>query len=420
MSRGANKEILGGFQTDSILAVESRLEGIRVEFNRAMATGRGKGNTDLEVRPPATPARQRSSLLSTFAYGGRFYSVPKNFVFPKAQLREAIRFWLKGQTVSLDGQERVQPFMNLKIAMLPHNLKATFRTHWLPIFKFLAEKLETQSTEAFEDDEVEIEEKYLRCAAHLKEHVSYCWNKKNIDPMKFTLGTWSNKISRSAIVKNGNATDLEKVSAASNRNTARPNQTRKKKKVEKPLYPSRQRRRIEKQQGQSNNNNGETNGEDAFGDTFGDVELVMTPQQAQRDRALKAQTDKEVEDGQRAAAAHRQAVGDGVGTDGSLLFVHHSTGLRRNYGDNSNIGRKRYAATLDSALAPRTAKKPPPTTNCAIEGCTFGTALKADHKCYNKCGRVFHNLCAQGKDLCDDDNELDMYCSMECKRSKRN
>ncbi len=148
----------------------------------------------------------------------------------------------------------------------------------------------------------------------------------------------------------------------------------------------------------------------------------MTPQQAQRDRALKAQTDKEVEDGQRAAAAHHQAVGDGVGTDGSVLFVHHSTGLPRNYGDNSNIGRKQYAATLDSALkmpAPRTAKKPPPATNCAIKGCTFGTALNADHKCYNKCGRVFHNLCAQMNDLCDNDNKLDMYCSMECKVSGR-
>jgi hypothetical protein len=39
------------------------------------------------------------------------------------------------------------------------------------------------------------------------------------------------------------------------------------------------------------------NGENAFGDAFGDVELAMTPHQAQRDQELKEQTDKEVEDG---------------------------------------------------------------------------------------------------------------------------
>ena len=139
--------------------------------------------------------------------------------------------------------------MKLTLAMLPCNLNATFRTQWLPIFKFLEEKLATQSTETFEDDEDEIEQKYRRCLAHLKDRVSYCWNKTKSDPTKFTLGTWSNKTSRSAIVKSGNATDREKLSEASNRNKVRPNKTRIKKRAEKPLYPSRQRRRIEKQQG---------------------------------------------------------------------------------------------------------------------------------------------------------------------------
>jgi hypothetical protein len=41
------KQILGDFQSDSIKAVESRLEGIRVEFNRAIGTGK---RADSEVR----------------------------------------------------------------------------------------------------------------------------------------------------------------------------------------------------------------------------------------------------------------------------------------------------------------------------------------------------------------------------------
>jgi hypothetical protein len=40
--------------------------------------------------------------------------------------------------------------------------------------------------------------------------------------------------------------------------------------------------------------------------------VPMTPHQARRDKEFKEQTDKEIEDGQRAAAAHRQVAGDGV------------------------------------------------------------------------------------------------------------
>ena len=146
-------------------------------------------------------------------------------------------------------------------------------------------------------------------------------------------------------MKSGNARDREKLSEATNRNKVRPNKTRNKKKAEKPLYPSRQRRRIEKQQDrtqhdcQSNNDDGD----DAFGDAFRDVPLDMTSHQAQRDQEFKEQTDREIEDRQRAAAAHRQAAGDGVAKEGSLLFVRHSTGgLPCNYGDNSNVGRQLY------------------------------------------------------------------------------
>jgi hypothetical protein len=187
--------------------VDSRLEGLRVEFNRAIS------KADLEAHP--TRARQnqgvqRGAPLSMISYRGQFYSVPKNFSFPKARLREAIHFWLKGQTVSSDGQERVRPFMKPTLARLPRNLNAAFRTQWLPIFKFLEEKLATQSTETFEDNEDEIEQKYRGYLTHLKDWVSYRWNKTKSDPTKFTLGTWSNKTSRSAIVKSGNSARYRK------------------------------------------------------------------------------------------------------------------------------------------------------------------------------------------------------------------
>jgi hypothetical protein len=125
-----------------------------------------------------------------------------------------------------------------------------------------------------------------------------------------------------------------------------------------------------------------------------------------------------------------------VATDGNqLFFVPASAGLPRNHGHNSNIERQQYGDDLDSASAqkklrqkkpplmakkpPSKAKKPPPiTTTCAIKGCTHGTVLDADHTCYNRCGQFLHSLCAQTNNLCDKDNELNKYCSMECKISK--
>jgi hypothetical protein len=78
------KEILENFQEDNVKAVDIWLEGIWVEFNRAIE--RGDSNVDSAVHP--TTARQSQGvqsglLLSTFAYGGQFHLVPKNFLFLK-------------------------------------------------------------------------------------------------------------------------------------------------------------------------------------------------------------------------------------------------------------------------------------------------------------------------------------------------
>jgi hypothetical protein len=166
-----------------------------------------------------------------------------------------------------------------------------------------------------------------------------------------------------------------------------------------------------------------------FGDAFGDMQSHVTPHQARGDQELEEWTDNETtEDGQRAAVGRCPATRDGVATDGSQSLVRRSTGLPRNCGDNSNVGRERHAATLDSQrkmparkMAQKQPPPPPPMATCAIEGCTVGTVLHADHKCRDKRGRVFHNMCARGNGLCDNDNdnELDVRCSVECKRSKK-
>jgi hypothetical protein len=128
-----------------------------------------------------------------------------------------------------------------------------------------------------------------------------------------------------------------------------------------------------------------------FGDAFENIE--MTSEQVRRDQELMEDVDKEIQDRQRAAAVHRQAAGDAVGTDGTRLYVHHPPGLPRNHGHNSSIERARYAALLDDVLEPKEravadeVSKPKrvlkilPGNVLASEPCDFCHTMPTNHFC---------------------------------------
>ena len=209
-----------------------------------------------------------------------------------------------------------------------------------------------------------------------------------------------------------------------------------------PLYPDRQRkrkrasnpapRRTGNNGARTNEGNGE--GEDAFQNAFGRIEL--THAQQQRADESEEVVRQEMEEEQKASERQRAAVGDAVGQDGTLLHVHQPIGLPRNCGDSSAIERRLHteraleavlpaaatrravAATARTTNRATTATEAPTTAGvCAVAGCTWDV-LVGDHPCYNKCGRYVHNLCAQTNNLCSEDNPLNMYCSLECKQNK--
>jgi hypothetical protein len=107
------REILATFQEESMGAVNTRLDGIRAEFQRVAAGGGGAeeednlNNFDVDEEEREGTQRQPSC---TFAYNGHFYDVPQDFGFPKVTLRQGLRFWLRGHTVSIDGSKVVKPF----------------------------------------------------------------------------------------------------------------------------------------------------------------------------------------------------------------------------------------------------------------------------------------------------------------------
>jgi hypothetical protein len=133
------REILTSFQEASLGAVNARLDSIRAEFHRVAENG-GGAEDDNNMNPfdegdKLIEGRQ-GQPSATFAYNGHFYDVPQDFCFPKATLREGLRFWLQGQTVSTDGSKVVKPFRQLKLAGLPNgSTKLSSRCIGLPSFR---------------------------------------------------------------------------------------------------------------------------------------------------------------------------------------------------------------------------------------------------------------------------------------------
>jgi len=361
-------EVLTKFQSESLQSVDQRLGDIRTEFSRALALGRG-GNVSNGLEEYALPTRKQGApgtASTLFTYKGKMYAVPENFNFPKVKLREATRFWLCGQSVSKDGCQRIKPFKKLTTKDLPDNLKNAFKLTWLSFFKFLNDPA-IFHTEGSNDSptEDEINGCFDRCVNYLKSSVSYCFA-KNKDPINdWLLSTWSVRVTRSSIERYGHDSDKAKLGPPGNQNKSRL-VGGKRKRIEscKPKYLHRQRERIRRVGGEQRR----------------EIRLNSAWQQHVAHQELQEDVDEE--DGLAQFAARR-----GEGT-----MIHNRSDALRKHSENHA---------------------------CPIPGCKWPQNVP-DHRCYRRtCGNLVHNLCAQTNDLCDDDNELNMYCSVNCKRVGR-
>ena len=144
----------------------------------------------------------------------------------------------------------IMPFMEIQLQLLPSPIRNKFKNEWKPIFKFLENV--TKDSVASGDT---IDGTYTKCLNHLKTRVSYCFAGTR-DPTKYTVSTWSNRTSRSQIVKKGTDSDKAQLGEAGGRNKAKKQgSTRRRKAKSSVLYPGRQqkRRKITEQKRETTN-----------------------------------------------------------------------------------------------------------------------------------------------------------------------
>jgi hypothetical protein len=176
------QEIFTTFQDQLMDAVNTRLDSIRAELN-CVAGGGGGGDEEEDtlnnfwVGGEEREGTQRQPGSTTFAYDGHFFDVPQAFCFQKVTLCEGLHFWLRGQSVSIDGAKVVKPFRKLTLPGLPSpSLKNKYKVQWKPILSYLEENGAYEvlrNTQQMTDGE--IERIYNQCVNFLKDSVSYCF-----------------------------------------------------------------------------------------------------------------------------------------------------------------------------------------------------------------------------------------------------
>ena len=167
------------------------------------------------------------------------------------------------------------------------------------------------------------------------------------------------------------------------------------------------------------NNTASASTDDDFLNAFGNVDEELDDEQrrqmADHDREITEQVNQLDEI---AARAERNRVGDAAGKDGSRLYIGWRMGAGRvqvNHGNVSSFEWHAYSQHLQSAMQQKKVPVSKMPGCCSIHGCSW-TNLAPDHRCHNCRDAGIHNMCTQEKRLTGA-NELDMYCSEECKKA---
>lgn len=170
--------------------------------------------TNINVASQPGPLMIRGGY-SVYSYDGKLdWDVPSNWMLPsKCSLKNAWNLWFCG----VKNENIIRPFR--LFTKVPSKDWKKLKVEWFPIMKLLSRcpSLDNQILHGPPQPEPErLSEEFDKAMAYVLEQVSYLKDaKKN---SAWTVSTWSKRISRSSIMKNGNEEDKDKVGEESRYN----------------------------------------------------------------------------------------------------------------------------------------------------------------------------------------------------------
>ena len=147
-----------------------------------------------------------------YTYDGKFWHVPKDFIFPKdAKLLTGWLLWVGGQPGNKCVKKRdggietiynapVRPFRLLKKKMLPMALRKSFSLCWEPIYNLMSQCADINFNENGQ-------ESFKVGYEFLKTRVEYVFLSKRMKPDTWCISYWSVKVQNSSIMKYGTEND---------------------------------------------------------------------------------------------------------------------------------------------------------------------------------------------------------------------
>jgi hypothetical protein len=168
--------------------------------------------------------RRVGGQYDSFMYNGKFWAVPKDFIFPIEVTRlNGWRMWCMGKVHVQNGKTyKLKPFHLITGKDLPNKqLVAEFDNKWKPIFRKMQEAPGIPDKIPLDADESFVQESFARATDYLKQNVSYIsWAKAKheADLGQYKIATWSKKVQYNSIVKHGSPEDIAKLPPKSKRN----------------------------------------------------------------------------------------------------------------------------------------------------------------------------------------------------------
>jgi len=164
-------------------------------------------------------------------WNGKYWHVPQDWEFPEKCLRKrGWELWLRGIPSFRDNRgisAPIMPFRRFDPKFLPKKLAVKFKTEWKVLYSKMMEGLSNNIGNANSISDSDIDASFDEATLYLKNEIcSFIFTKEKYkNHGNWTIGTWSKRLRREMILKEGTTRDVNNLPQENHNNRKRKRST---------------------------------------------------------------------------------------------------------------------------------------------------------------------------------------------------